>query len=354
MSTVESNRIANWRSVVVTADQTLEDAIVALDKGALGIVLVVEDKRLIGTLTDGDIRRALIRHLPMTTVICDVMFTTPLTAHWNDSRQLMLEKMSHRNLLHLPIVDDDGQLVGLETLKHLATTPQFDNPVFLMAGGFGKRLRPLTDDTPKPLLKVGNVPILEKILLQFIEYGFSNFYISTHYKAEMVRAHFGDGSAWGVRIDYVHEDEPLGTAGSLGLLPDGIDKAVIMMNGDLLTRVNFASLLQFHQENEGLATVCVREYEFQVPYGVIYRDGVQIQKIEEKPVHKFFVNAGIYVLKPALLKKVAPERYLDMPNLLEQQIEAGESITMFPVHEYWLDIGQKSEYQRAQEDEGLL
>jgi NDP-sugar pyrophosphorylase family protein len=220
-----------------------------------------------------------------------------------------------------------------------------------MAGGFGKRLKPLTDSTPKPLLKVGNKPILENILEQFIATGFHKFYISTHYKAEMVREYFGDGSNWNVSIEYIHEETPLGTAGGLGLLPNNLTKLpILVMNGDLLTKVNFEQLLNFHLQEGGAATMCVREYDFQVPYGVIKADGRRIISIQEKPIQSFFVNAGIYVLNPSILDAVDGKNYLDMTQLLEDKIENDEQVNLFPIHEYWLDIGGSKQFDRAQKD----
>ena len=197
-------------------------------------------------------------------------------------------------------------------------------------------------------MHVGSKPILETILEQFIEAGFHDFYISTHYKSEMVRNHFGDGKQWGVSIQYIHEEKPLGTAGALGLLPEDVSKLpIIMMNGDILTKVSFTHLLDFHADYDGIATMCIREYDFEVPYGVVQTDGTQVTSIVEKPVHKFFVNAGIYVIDPSLINMVDVNIYLDMPNLLEEQIEKGKKVNMFPVHEYWLDIGRIDEFERA-------
>ena len=241
--------------------------------------------------------------------------------------------------------------MGLETLQHLIDGVKYDNPVFLMAGGFGKRLRPLTDEIPKPLLKVGNKPILQTIMERAINSGFHNFYISTHYKAEMVREHFGNGERWGVSIQYIYEEEPLGTAGALGLLPDSLPELpILMMNGDLLTDVNFEQLLKFHNEQKGMATLCVREYDFQVPYGVIEADGMRVASIIEKPVHRFFVNAGIYVLDHCIPATIKNRGYLDMPQFFEECIARGKSVNMYPLHEYWLDTGRVEDYQRAQDE----
>jgi len=339
----------NWQRVCLKRDNTISEAIKVLDREALQIILVVSDKdTLLGTITDGDIRRALTHSYSLEIRLDEVMNKNPTVASVNDEREKILTMMQDQALLHIPLVNSDGHLAGLETLKHLTEQPRYDNSVFLMAGGFGKRLRPLTLDIPKPLLKVGTKPILETILEQFAESGFHNFYISTHYKAEMVREYFGTGEQWNVSIQYVYENEPRGTAGALGLLPEDLPNLpVIVMNGDLMTKVNFENLLNFHQEHGNTATMCVREFDFQVPYGVVKTDGKSITSIVEKPVHSFFVNAGIYVLNMDLIRTVDGAKYIDMPDLLEQSIENGEKISMFPIHEFWLDIGNLPDYNRA-------
>jgi len=221
-----------------------------------------------------------------------------------------------------------------------------------MAGGFGKRLKPLTEDCPKPMLKVGGRPILETILENFLEAGFRNFYFSTHYLPEVIRDYFGDGSKYGCSITYIHEDTPLGTAGALGLLPeeDVSDQPIIMINGDILTKVNLNQLLEDHNNKGGIATMCVRQHKHQIPYGVIKElDGAAIG-VDEKPVETYFVNAGIYVLEPRLLKQVNKNVKIDMPPLLMEQVEKGDTVNLFPIHEYWLDIGQPEELQKAHKD----
>ncbi|CAM8659580.1 GCD1 Nucleoside-diphosphate-sugar pyrophosphorylase involved in lipopolysaccharide biosynthesis/translation initiation factor 2B, gamma/epsilon subunits (eIF-2Bgamma/eIF-2Bepsilon) [Comamonadaceae bacterium] len=341
-----------WKRIAVPKDTPLETAIATLDEGGQRIVLVVDDdERLQGTLTDGDVRRALLRHQPLTTPVGEVMCIRPQVAQLQWSREKILSVMESTRLLHLPVVDAVGRVVGLETLHELLDKKPIDNPVFLMAGGFGKRLYPLTQDCPKPMLKVGDKPILELILQSLADVGFHRFYISTHYLPEMIRDYFCDGSRWGVSIQYVHEDVPLGTGGALGLLPRGeVGLPMILMNGDLLTRVDYRSLLEFHQRHQGAATLCVREYESQVPYGVIQSEGHRITQIVEKPVQRFFISAGIYVLSPELIGRVVPGERIDMPTLLEQEIVAGRDVNMFPVHEYWLDIGRMDDFHRAQEE----
>lgn len=344
----------SWRNALVNSDATLEQAIEVLDKAALRIALVVDSKdKLLGTLTDGDVRRALLKHLSLETPVAEVMNSHPKTAEKSWTKNRILAVMEKYELLQLPMVDGAGRVVGLANLHDILNKQRHDNPVFLMAGGFGTRLRPLTNNCPKPMLKVGDKPILEQILMSFVETGFHRFYISTHYMPEVIRDYFGNGEKWGVSIQYIHEEEPLGTGGALGLLPHGeIDLPLFMMNGDLLTSLNPHSFLEFHQSHDAIATMCVREYEHQIPYGVITSEGAEIKSMVEKPVHRFFVNAGIYLLDPSLVKSVSSGLRIDMPTLLEQQISGGKTVNMFPIHEYWLDIGRMDDFQKAQSESG--
>jgi len=343
----------DWKKILLSTESSLENSIKVLHEGGCRIALVVDSqKKLLGTLTDGDIRRALMNGTKMSASISNVINKKPITAKKTDSRNFILSLMKDLSVLHVPIVDDVGVICGLETLQHLTEKPSYDNSVFIMAGGFGTRLHPLTENTPKPLLKVGNRTILETIIDQFIDHGFHDFYISTHFKSEQVRDYFknGDQQGQGVNIHYIHEEVPLGTAGSLGLLPDNLpDLPIVVMNGDLLTNVDFRNLLDFHNNNNADATMCIREYDFQVPYGVVAIDGCSIREIKEKPIHKFFVNAGIYVLNKNLINKVDGESYLNMTDLLEKELDSG-GVNAFPIHEYWLDIGRMEEYKKANQD----
>jgi len=345
-----------WKKVILKQTDTMQRAIEVLNAESLQIVMVEDDgNRLIGTVTDGDIRRGLLKHHSIDTPLSAFMNQEPTVATATESEKIILAKMRSLGILQIPVLDSNRKVVGLETLQRLLEKKSYDNPVFLMAGGFGKRLHPLTDNVPKPLLKVGNKPILETILSQFVEAGFHNFYVSTHYKAEMVREYFGDGSDWNVSIKYVYEETPLGTAGSLGLLPDDLpDMPLLMMNGDLLTKIDFQQLLNFHIEQDGDVTMCVREYDFQVPYGVVEGKGQYVTSIVEKPVHKFFVNAGIYVLSSSIIKAVDGAGYLDIPELFGTTIKEGGQVNMFPVHEYWLDIGRMEQFDQAQQDSNKL
>jgi dTDP-glucose pyrophosphorylase len=339
-----------WCKALLTSGATLERAIEVLNTSATRIVLIIdEDDLLVGTLTDGDIRRAILKHMPLSTPVGEVMNTQPKTAEENWTKNRVLALLEEYNLLQLPILDTAGRVIGLYDLHELANKHRCENPVFLMAGGFGTRLRPLTNNCPKPMLKIGHKPILEQILVNFIDAGFYRFFISTHYMPEVISDYFGDGEKWGVSIRYIHEEKPLGTGGALGLLPHSeINHPLFVMNGDLLTSVDLNSLLQFHANNQGVATMCVREYEHQVPFGVITSEGAQIKSITEKPINRFFVNAGIYILEPSLVKSVLPNIRIDMPILLTNEIDSGNTVNMFPVLEEWLDIGRIDEFERAQ------
>jgi dTDP-glucose pyrophosphorylase len=341
----------DWKSILIRPEQPMRDALQLIDSESLRIALVVDDElRLLGVVTDGDVRRGLLNNLSLSSPVSYVMNKNPLTAKLGTTRKDLVRSMEGAKLLAIPLLSGD-KVAGLETLQRVGQYSKYQNPVFLMAGGFGARLRPLTDNCPKPLLKVGNKPILEIVLDSFIKAGFVNFYISTHYLSDMIRDHFGDGSKWSVKISYVHEETPLGTGGALGLLPVDIpDLPLILINGDILTNVDFERVLEFHDKHQAAATMCVRDYEYQVPFGVINGDGNKIISMVEKPVQRFFVNAGIYVISPEIRRSVIQNYRIDMPTLLEQFISRQANVMMFPIHEYWLDIGRMEDYNKAQRD----
>ncbi|MEZ8323846.1 nucleotidyltransferase family protein [Vibrio cyclitrophicus] len=345
--------INSWKKAILSPSATLKDALQIIDSEALRGALVVDGLHsLLGVVTDGDIRRGLLSGKGLNTPVSDVMNSSPVTATSLNSRGHLIEEMNKLDILFIPIVDD-GKLVGLETLhRALVNKPSYQNPVFIMAGGFGTRLKPLTDSCPKPMLKIGDKPILETVIRSFTKAGFVNFYISTHYMPEQIQNHFGDGSDLGINITYVHENEPLGTGGALGLLPDDLPKdlPLIMINGDVLTKVDFQRLLEFHIDNNADATMCVREYDYQIPYGVINGEGNKITSMVEKPIQRFFVNAGIYVVSPQVIDSVPKNHRIDMPTLLEQHMNKRNNVLMFPIHEYWLDIGRMDDFNRAQAD----
>jgi dTDP-glucose pyrophosphorylase len=338
----------DWRKIVVDPETIIIEAIKILDKSAMQILLVVGmDDTLLGSVTDGDVRRGILKNIPLESPIATIMNPTPVMATEADSRKKIISIMKRRSLKHIPIVNDKKQLINLYVSDELNKEEQKDNWVILMAGGLGTRLRPLTEDLPKPLLQVGNKPILENILEKFIDHNFQNFYISVNYKAELIKDYFQNGNKWGVNIQYIDEQIQLGTAGALSLLPVCPDKPIIVMNGDLLTKVNFGKLLAFHQENNSMATMCVREYEYQVPYGVIKTSGHELLNIEEKPSYQYFVNAGIYVLNPEVFKSIPKNEFFDMPTLFKDLIEKKMPTNVYPIREYWLDIGRMQDFEKA-------
>lgn len=338
----------DWKEIQVLPETPIREAIRVLDKSAKQILLVVDkSNRLLGTVTDGDIRRGILKGLAFDEPTDRIMNTQPTVARAGEPREQMLANMQRKQLHRIPIVNEQKQVVGIEFLEELIQPHLKENWVVLMAGGLGSRLRPLTNDCPKPMLKVGNKPLLETILENFIEYGFRHFFISVNFMAEMVKDYFGDGSRWGVEIRYLEEDQKLGTAGALSLLPQKPKAPLLVMNGDVLTKVNFRQLLDFHATHDAMATMCVREYDFQVPYGVVRMDNHRITGIDEKPVQRFFVNAGIYVLSPEALSAIPQAGYFDMPTLFETLITNNEEAVVFPIREYWLDIGQLADYDRA-------
>jgi len=341
---------SRWEKILVTDQTSIRHALEVLDREALRLVIVVDSSNvLLGVITDGDIRRGILKGISIDANVSKVMNTKPHKGYNGSSDSDLVRDMEYLDILSMPIVDKNDCIVGLFRLQDVLEIKKYDNPVFLMAGGFGTRLRPLTDNCPKPLLKVGDKPILEIVLLQFIKSGFSNFYISTHYLPEMIREYFGNGEKWNVSINYIYEDKPLGTGGALGLLPKDLpDLPIIMMNGDVLTKVNIEKLLAFHNEHNASATVCVREYKYQVPFGVIESKGHNIKSMVEKPIQRFHVNAGIYVVNRTIIKQVKNNEIIDMPTLLERHLN--NKVLMFPFYEYWLDIGHMDDFKKSQID----
>lgn len=341
----------DWRDVIVSPATSLADAIGKVDKSSLQIALVLkEDRTLAGVLTDGDIRRGILRGEGLQISVSEVMNANPTTISVSTPREEMLVLMRRKSLHQLPQVDEAGRVVGLVTIDELIGAMEYPNWVVLMAGGLGTRLQPLTNNCPKPLLAVGGKPILESILEGFSEQGFKQIFLSVNYKAEMIRDHFGTGERWGVRIRYLHENIRLGTAGALSLLPEKPAVPILVMNGDVLTRTNYDRLLRFHEEQKAIATMAVREYDFQIPYGVVRFEGARIKAIEEKPIHRFLVNAGIYVLSPQVLDCLPGETFFDMPTLFEDLIAADKETAAYPLREYWSDIGRLEELEKAQHE----
>jgi dTDP-glucose pyrophosphorylase len=342
----------NWRNILISPNTKIQEALKIIDLHSLKIALVIDqNNRLIGTVTDGDIRRGILNGVTLDTPVQQIMNKKPITIPENNDKKIILNIMRINKLNLLPILDHAGCVVGIERLEDMFSFAKNDSWVVLMAGGLGNRLRPLTENCPKPMLKIGDKPILETTLNRFIEQGFSKFCFSVNYKAEQIKTYFGDGSKWGVEIHYLQEDQRGGTAGSLSLFPVKTEKPIIVMNGDILTKVNLEQLINFHLENQAEATIAVRTYDFQVPYGVVKVKKNRLIGFDEKPVHTSFINAGIYVLNPNVIKnKIPSNTYFDINHLFEAMLEENEKIFIFPIREYWIDIGGLDDFNRAKKD----
>lgn len=335
-------------NIMLNCNSTVKEALKIIDAGSMKIALILDsNNKLVGTLSDGDIRRGLLIGLSLTDSVDSIINKNPIVCTVNDSKEDILKIAVEKKVYQIPIVDLDGMLVGIDEVDDLLKPTEHPNKVILMVGGRGTRLRPLTNDLPKPLLEVGNKPILETIIANFSKYGFKNIILCVNYKSKMIEDYFGDGSDFSVNIKYVHEDKRMGTVGALSLMKGILNEPFFVMNGDLLTSVNFEHMLEFHLKNKSLATMGVREYDFQVPYGVVNVDNHQIIDIKEKPIQKFFVNTGIYMLESEALNYIPDNTFYDMPTLFENLIANKQMVTSFPIREYWLDIGKLSDFEQA-------
>jgi len=339
--------VRDIKDYCVSPHATLRQAVEIIDRGAAQIALVTDSDRLIGIATDGDVRRGLLRGESLEATVTNIMRQDfrflPASATAADALAFMQRETLHQ----IPALDETGKVVHLFLLEDLIKPQRLPNSVVIMAGGEGKRLRPLTSNCPKPMLQVAGEPILEIILKQCLDAGFEHFYFAVNYLKEQIQSHFQDGSSWGARIQYLEEVKPLGTAGALSLLPERPDHPFLVLNGDVLSRVDYTHLLRFHADHQSTATLCVREYSTQIPYGVVRLDDVKVVALEEKPVLTHYVNAGIYLLNPDVLDLVPKDVFFDMPQLLETAAQQGKTVNAFPIHEYWFDIGQPETLERA-------
>ncbi len=343
--------MSSWQDALVSSSMTLRQTIEAITNGALQIALVVDDNnKLIGTVTDGDIRKAILAGKDLNITAAEAMRKSPTTSSASTPRSVIIKLMREKRIHQMPIVNESGQVVDVLTVDDMLGAQEKTNAVVIMAGGLGTRLHPLTQDTPKPMLNVGGKPILETIIQSFIDQGYVNFFVSLNFKAEVISDYFGDGSKLGASITYLHETTRFGTAGGLSLLPSEVNYPIIVMNGDLLTRISVDALLDFHQRENAVATMVVREDHYQVPYGVVEVDGTQIIDVKEKPTQRHLVNAGIYVLSEQSLANIPKGTYYDMPTHFTKLAADGHRTTAFPLHEYWVDIGRLDELERAQRE----
>ena len=313
------------------------------------MALVLDEKeKLIGILSDGDVRRQIIRNVDLQISVFEVMNKNFKSINVKDNYEIGLKIMKKEKITKLPVIDDDGKVKDILNLDDLCLNSDLENSIVIMAGGKGKRLRPHTSNCPKPMLEIQGKPILEIILENYISLGFKKFYFSVNYLKEMIIDYFKDGSKWGVSINYLIESKPLGTAGSLKLLPHNLTNPFLVINGDVLSKIDPRKLIQFHNENNAISTLCVRPHEINIPFGVVQNNGIEFIDIVEKPSISEFVNTGIYLLNPEILELIPHGFYIDMPDLFKITKSKGKKTLVFPIHEYWIDIGRKEMLDQAE------
>jgi dTDP-glucose pyrophosphorylase len=344
---------ADLKLLFTSPHHTMLEVMQRINETAQGISLVLDsDGRLVDTVTDGDLRRAVLAGTDLHRPISELRSEPhrPFTLPASTPRAELARMLREIKLRHIPLVDDSGQVVDMVQLGDLLNqSTGLGVSAVVMAGGYGARLRPLTNETPKPMLLLGDKPLVEHTIDSLRRYGVQQVYMATHYKAEAFSDYFGDGRAFGVQIDYIHEEKPLGTAGVLASLPKG-DDPLLVINGDIVTDVSYEAMLRFHEESAAEMTVGVRQYEFSVPYGVMDMEGTNILGLKEKPTHHFFVNAGIYLLERSAAQHVPQGCSFDMPQLIESLVSLNRKVIGFPISEYWLDIGRMSDYEKARSD----
>lgn len=333
--------------IKIYKNDKIKRALEVISAGAFRIAIVVDqNNKLLGILTDGHIRRGLLKGLTIDSSVNSLIFTKPFTAKINDTRDKLLKIALSKKIYQIPVVDRQGKAIGIHILDELIKDKIKSNKVVIMAGGKGKRLRPLTKNIPKPMLKIGNKPILQRIIDRFKESGYENFIICVNHKSNIIKKYFGNGLKFGVKIEYIQEKKRMGTAGALSLIKYKLQEPFFVINGDLMINLDFEKMLDFHNENNSKATMCITEYNLELPYGEVKLKNENIISIEEKPLHKIFVNAGVYILDPKCIKLV-PKKFYDMPSLFKKIISKKNKTILFPIHEYWLDVGRIDDYKKA-------
>jgi len=341
---------------LLSLTSTLRDAIAQIETVRRGIAIVIaDDGQLIGTITDGDIRRAILAGHELDHSVKDIVNRAPLTAPIGTSDAYLTDLLIARGLEAIPLVDSEGVFEKIVHIKDLRPDSEYGSAegfaaAVIMAGGEGRRLQPLTMAKPKPLIEVGGVPMIERLVRSLVRAGIPQIYIAVNYLAQMIEDYFGSGDAFGAAITYVREKERMGTAGALSLLPRTMEAPFLVINGDVLTGSDYRNLLTFHEEQKSILTVAATDYRVDIPYGVLRTQGARVIAIEEKPSQRFLCNAGIYVLSPEALSYLPKDRPSDMPDLIETVMSKRGSVNVFPIHEYWADVGNAADLERAQEE----
>ena len=337
---------SNLSFSIISPNSSFKDVINSLDNSALQIALVVEKNKLVGVITDGDVRRHLLDDADLVNSNSEILMNTDFISVSERTDISEVKSLMKTNQIHqIPVLDKNDVLIGLHHIDHIDDSVSYSNPVVIMAGGLGQRLHPYTLDVPKPMLPVNGRPMIESLINKLSEQGFNNIYISINYKGEQIEDHFGDGSEFGVSINYLRESSPMGTAGSLSLLPK-LHKSVLILNGDVVTNLDFSRVIRYHEKGSVLATVCLRNHEVQIPYAVARSSGKSILELTEKPTISYPVNAGIYVLNPEALARIPNEKF-DMTELLDGFLNDGLTVNGFPMHENWRDVGTPEDYREV-------
>jgi dTDP-glucose pyrophosphorylase len=337
-----------WRKAILPPNSTIQQVIRNLDEVAIKIALVVNEKgELEGTISDGDIRRALLKGMDLNSPIASVIHRNSLVVPPEMTRDLVRQLMVANKIQQIPAVDEHRHVVGLHLWDEITSPPVRSNVMVIMAGGKGTRLRPHTENCPKPMLPIAGKPMLEHIIERAKEEGFGHFVLAVHYLGHMIEDYFGSGTNMGVRIDYLREHTPLGTAGALSLLNPIPEQAFVVTNGDVITDIQYGELLDFHLRHDAAATMAVRMHEWQHPFGVVHTQGIEIVGFEEKPIARSHINAGVYALNPNSLSVLSKDMLCDMPTLFERLQAQSRRTVAYPMHEPWLDVGRPDDLIRA-------
>ena len=337
-----------WRDLIVKINTPIRVAIERLNKVGLKIALVLDDNyRLLGTISDGDFRRGILSGLSLEDTVEKIMNKNPRTISEGVGRLEILKVMTDTKILQIPIIDKNNFVIGLHLWDDISFQAKYSNIMVIMAGGKGSRLHPQTENRPKPMLLVAGIPILEHIIKRAQSQGFNHFIIAINYLGEIIEKYFRDGQKFGVKIEYLHEDVPLGTAGALSLLSSKPERAFIVTNGDVITDINYSDFLEYHTAQNAAATVAVHTHEFQIPYGVVQINGLEVESYEEKPIVTSLINAGVYALEPDILDYIKEPRYRDMPEILDISRDLKKKVIVYPLHESWIDIGRPIDLEIA-------
>lgn len=343
--------INNIEKILAYPYYSIKESLKLLDEGAKGIILVVDkERKLIGTITDGDIRRAILKGIELEEKIGEIMHKNPIKVKQETSREEIKDILIKNAIKELPIVDENYKVIDMITINDILLPEGKENPVIIMAGGLGTRLKDLTKEIPKPMLRIGNDPILQHIINNFKQYGYNKIFISVNYKAEIIENYFQDGYAYGVKIEYIKEHKRLGTAGGIKLVEDFIDKPFFVINGDIFTNLNLENMMVFHKNNHFDITVGTRKHSFQIPYGVVKAEENSIIDVEEKPTIECLINAGIYCLNPKVIRLIPKDKYFEITDLIEICIKKGLKVGSYEVKDYWMDIGRIEDYDKVKND----